>query len=159
MKLFTHLLESFPELPRSWKIFFWNFYPPFVGAGIRITELAEDFTSAEVKLSARWWNRNYVGSHFGGSIYAMCDFFHMVLLIELLGPGYIVRDKGADLRFLKKGTGILRAHFAVDASTVAEIWNNPSDVQERKFLVQVKNEAGEVVAEVTKILHIRRTGA
>jgi len=55
-----------------------------------------------VSLRLRWWNRNYIGTIFGGSIYSMCDPFHMVILLELLGPNYLVRDKGAEIRFLKR---------------------------------------------------------
>jgi len=86
----------------------------------------------------------------------MCDPFPMVMLMELLGPKYIVRDKSAQIRFLKKSTGEITARMEISTKTVAEIWNCPEDVQERSFLAQVKNEKNEVVAEVTKLLHIRR---
>jgi hypothetical protein len=110
----------------------------------------------ELRLKLRWWNRNYIGTMFGGSIYSMCDPIHMVILIEQLGPGYIVRDKGAEIRFLKKCTTSATARFEIGSKAVAEIWNCPDEVQERKFTVQVKDEVGDVIAEVTKVLHIRR---
>ncbi|MGZ3653868.1 MAG: DUF4442 domain-containing protein, partial [Bdellovibrionota bacterium] len=90
---------------------------------------------------------------------AMCDPMHMVMLIQLLGPRYIVRDKGADVRFLQKGTDTAWARFEISSKTVAEIWNDPREVQERKFTVQIKNHQGEVIAEVVKYLHIRRKPA
>ncbi len=140
-------------------LYLWNLYPPFLGAGIRITKIAPDLSSVEVKLKLRWWNRNYIGTMFGGSIYSMCDPFHMVILIEQLGPDYIVRDKGAEIRFLKKGTNTATALFAVDPQTIALIWNHPEDVQERHFLALVKDNSGDVIAEVRKTLHIRRKSA
>ena len=141
MRLLFLLFEIMPRLPAHWKIYLWNFYPPFLGAGIRIEKVSPDFTFAELSLRLRWWNRNYIGSLFGGSIYSMCDPMHMVLLIQLLGPDYVVRDKGAEIRFLKKGTGKVRAVFEISPQKVAEIWNDPAEVQERKFLARVQNEA------------------
>lgn len=159
MKHVTFLLEAIPPLPKHWRLYLWNFYPPFFFAGIRIRYIAPDFTSAETTLRLRWWNRNYIGTMFGGSLYAMCDPLHMVMLMELLGPDYVVRDKGAEVRFLKKGLGLATARFEIGTKTVAEIWNDPAAVQERRFLVQARDESGEVIAEVVKLLHVRRRDA
>src|SRR5690242_3493320 len=59
-----------------------NLYPPFLGAGIHVRRISEDFRTIDVEMPLRFWNRNYVGTHFGGSLYAMCDPFFMVMLIE-----------------------------------------------------------------------------
>jgi acyl-coenzyme A thioesterase PaaI-like protein len=80
-----------------------NAWPPFLGAGIRVTRLGPHAVDVEMKL--RFWNRNYVGTHFGGSLYAMTDPFFMLMLIENLGPEYIVWDKTATIRFKEAGTG------------------------------------------------------
>ena len=50
-----------------------NLWPPFLFAGIRVCAIDADFRSAEVELRMRPWNRNYVGTHFGGSLFAMAD--------------------------------------------------------------------------------------
>ncbi len=155
----TFLFEAWPRLPKHVLVLLWNFYPPFFFAGIRIRWVAPDFTSAVTSLRLRWWNRNYIGTLFGGSMYSMCDPLHMVMLMELLGPGYIVRDKGAEIRFLKKGLGRVTARFEITPKQVAEIWNDAAETQERRFTVQVRDEAEDVVCEVVKVLHIRRTGA
>jgi acyl-coenzyme A thioesterase PaaI-like protein len=141
---------------QHWLMYLWNFYPPFFGSGIRITYVAPDFSAVEVKLRLRWWNRNYIGTLFGGSLYMMCDPFHMVILIKLLGSKYIVRDKGAEIRFLKKGENSAHVRFEVGSKEIAEIWHSDDEVQERKFLAHVRNDEGEVIAEVRKTLHIRR---
>jgi acyl-coenzyme A thioesterase PaaI-like protein len=153
------LLEIFPSLPAHWYLYLWNFYPPFFGAGIRIHHVAPDFSSARTSLRLRWWNRNIIGTLFGGSLYSMCDPMHMVLLSHLLGPDYVVRDRGAEVRFLRKGVNSAHAHFEISTRTVAEIWNDPSEVQERKFKVEVRDREGDVIAEVVKTLYIRRKGA
>ena len=159
MRALFFLVELLPRPPRHFWLYVWNLYPPYLFAGIRIHRIAPDFSSAETTLRLRWWNRNYIGTLFGGSLYSMCDPIHMVMLLELLGPAYLVRDKGAEIRFLRKGLGKVRARFAIDAATIAEIWAHPSEVQERRFTVEVRGEDGEVVAEVIKVLHIRRKSA
>lgn len=138
------------------KLFLWNLYPPFLGAGIRITYVSEDVSVIEARLRLHWWNKNYIGTLFGGSIYSLCDPFHMVVLMHQLGDGYIVRDKGAEVRFLKKSGPELKARFEIPEAHLEEIRRSPQEVQERRFLAQVKDPSGQVVAEVTKILHIRR---
>jgi hypothetical protein len=70
-----------------------NAYPPYLGAGVRLTRIAEDFHSVDVEMRLRRWNRNTVGTHFGGSLYSMVDPFFMIMLTELLGSGYAVWDK------------------------------------------------------------------
>ncbi len=143
-------------MPSHWLLYFWNFYPPFFGSGIRITHVEPDFSSIEVSLRLRWWNKNYIGTLFGGSLYMMCDPFHMVMLIKLLGTKYLVRDKGAEVRFLAKGENGAHVRFEIDSRTIAEIWDCEDGVQERQFLALVRNDEGEVIAEVRKYLHIRR---
>src|ERR1039458_6644721 len=50
-----------------------NLWPPFLGAGIRIKHIAPDMKAVDVEMKLRWWNANYVGTHFGGSLFAMTD--------------------------------------------------------------------------------------
>ncbi|MBI3536769.1 MAG: DUF4442 domain-containing protein, partial [Chloroflexi bacterium] len=61
-----------------------NLYPPFVGAGIR-SKISRDHRRIEVWMKLRWYNLNAVGTHFGGSLYAMCDPWFMLILIKALG--------------------------------------------------------------------------
>lgn len=86
-------------------------YPPFLGAGIRIARMSEDLREIDVEMKLHWWNANYVGTHYGGSLYSMADPFYMLMLIENLGRDYIVWDKAASIRFRKPGKGTMRAEF------------------------------------------------
>ena len=72
-------------------------------------------------MKRRFYNRNYVGTHFGGSLYAMTDPFYMLMLIQILGPGYIVWDKSASIKFVKPGRGSVTADFHVTNEFVEEI--------------------------------------
>jgi acyl-coenzyme A thioesterase PaaI-like protein len=135
-----------------------NFYPAFLGAGIRARHVAEDFRLVEVEMPLHFWNRNYVGTHFGGSLYSMCDPFFMIMLINNLGPDYIVWDKAATIRFKRPGKGTMKACFRLPEERVAEIraQADAGGKVEPTFTVQVTDAEGNVVAEVEKLLYVRR---
>ena len=135
-----------------------SLYPPFLGAGIRVRRISEDFRTIDVEMPLRFWNRNYVGTHFGGSLYSMCDPFFMVMLIENLGPDYIVWDKAATIRFKKPGKGVMKATFTLSPERVEEI-RRQADSQEKvepTFQVVVTDAEGKVVAEVDKLLYVKK---
>ncbi len=137
---------------------FLNVWPPFLGSGIRVKRLQADWKAIDVEMNLRFWNSNYVGTHYGGSLYSMTDPFYMLMLIENLGRNYIVWDKSASIRFRKPGKGRMRAEFRLDEGQVQEIRDKlqTQDKVEPVFMVQVKDESGAVVAEVEKILHVRK---
>lgn len=133
-----------------------NVWPPLLGAGIRVRWRSNREVDVEMKL--RPWNRNYVGTHYGGSLYSMTDPFYMLMLMENLGRDYVVWDKAASIRFRKPGKGRVRAEFRLSDAQLDEI-RDKLTTQERyepAFLVEVKDEAGDVVAEVHKVLHVRK---
>jgi len=135
-----------------------NFWPPFLAAGIRVTRRDSGMKAIDVEMNLRFYNRNYVGTHYGGSLYSMTDPFYMLMLIKNLGRDYVVWDKSAAIRFRKPGTGKVRAEFRLLDSQLDEIREKLKSVEkyEPSFLVEVKDEAGTVVAEVRKVLHIKR---
>jgi acyl-coenzyme A thioesterase PaaI-like protein len=135
-----------------------NFWPPFLGAGIRITHIAPDMKAIDVELKLRFWNANYVGTHFGGSLFAMTDPFYMLMLMANLGRDYIVWDKAATIRYRKPGKGTVRAQFRLTDSQIDDIREKLKTLPkyEPTFQVEVKDEAGEVVAAVEKLLHVRK---
>jgi hypothetical protein len=135
-----------------------NLWPPFLGAGIRVKNLNSDWREIDVEMRLHRWNSNYVGTHYGGSLYSMTDPFFMVMLIENLGSDYIVWDKSASIRFRRPARGTVFAKFRLSPQQVDEIreaLNNEEKI-ERVFSVQVKDESGGVVAEVQKVLHIHK---
>ena len=136
---------------------FINIWPPIAAAGIHV-RWAADMKSADVTMKLRPWNRNFVGTHYGGSLYSMCDPFYMLMLIQNLGPEYIVWDKSASIRFRKPGKGTVRAHFEFTDAQLDDIRGQLKTLPkyEPTYTVEVKNEAGEAVAEVQKTLHIRK---
>jgi len=136
---------------------FVNVWPPLAAAGIHV-RWGADMRSAEVEMKLRPWNRNFVGTHYGGSLYSMTDPFYMLLLISNLGSDYVVWDKAAHIRFRKPGKGKVRAEFRLTDAQLDDIREQLRKLPkyEPTFLVEVKDEAGEVVAEVQKVLHVRK---
>lgn len=133
-------------------------YPPYLGAGIRVTHIAPDFRSAMVEMRQRWYNRNYVGTHFGGSLYSMVDPMYMLLLMRRLGSGYLVWDKSASIEFVRPGRGTVTARFEMSDERLKEI--QAATASGDKYLptwdVEVVDSEGEVVARVHKVLYVRR---
>jgi acyl-coenzyme A thioesterase PaaI-like protein len=135
---------------------FVNLYPPFLGAGIWSQNIDE--RTVRVRLKMNIFNRNLVGVHFGGSLYAMCDPWFMLILMRALGKDYIVWDKSAGIQFLKPALGTVTATFHIPQERVDEI-RAQADNQykvEPVFTVDVLNEQGEAVARVEKLLYVRR---
>ena len=141
---------------RRWLIRMLNLYPPYLGAGVRV-KASPDLRTFEVRMKLRWWNRNYVGTHFGGSLYTMCDPFFMLMLVDALGRGYIVWDKAATIRFRRPGRGAVRATFHIPQERIEEIRAaaDAGGKVEPVFTVEVVDDQGEVVAEVEKLLYVR----
>ena len=135
-----------------------NLWPPFVGAGIHVLGIAPDFRSVKVELRMRWYNRNYVGTHFGGSLYAMTDPFFAVMLIKNLGRGYTVWDKASTIEYLRPGRGTVTASFILKQEQIAEALEMTAagNKFEPTYRVEVVDHAGQVVATVDKTLYIRR---
>lgn len=133
-------------------------YPPYLGAGVRVTYISDDFLTAHVEMPLRFYNRNYMGTHFGGSLYSMCDPFFMLMLINILGPEYIVWDKSAAIRFKRPGKGTVKAIFEIPAERVAEIKAAADSLGkvEPQFQVLVTDAEGQVVAEIDKLLYVRK---
>jgi acyl-coenzyme A thioesterase PaaI-like protein len=132
-----------------------NLWPPLLGAGIKVVRMDKDLRAIDVEMKMRAWNKNIVGSHFGGSLFGMTDPFYMVMLIENLGSGYVVWDKAASIRFKRPGKGTMRAEFRLTDERLAEIRAEMETGErcEPKFVVEVKDEGGEVVAEVERVIY------
>ncbi|MGL6290537.1 MAG: DUF4442 domain-containing protein [Silanimonas sp.] len=134
-----------------------NFWPPFAFSGIHVTRLGRDWRSAEVELRMRPWNRNYVGTHFGGSLFAMTDPFWMILVMRALGPDYVVWDKAGEIEFVKPGRGTVRCGFEVTDALLAELRAAAADGGKvlRWMDCPIVDASGDVVAHVRKQLYVR----
>lgn len=135
-----------------------SLWPPFLFSGIRVTEISDDYRYARVELRMRWYNRNYVRTHFGGSLFSMTDPFWMILMLQRLGPDYRVWDQAGEIQFLQPGKGTVVAEFRLDDAAVDDIRAAAAGGEKvlRWFEVDIRNAVGEVVARVRKQLYVRR---
>lgn len=138
-----------------------NLWPPFLFSGIRVATLTDDYRHARVELRMRPWNRNYVGTHFGGSLFAMTDPFWMLLAMKVLGPEYWVWDKAGEIEFVKPGRGTVSARFDLEDQVLEELRSATAngDKALRWFDTDITDADGDVVARVRKQLYVRRKPA
>ena len=147
------------KLARKARLLRWlmNFYPPYLGAGIRVRHISDDFRRAQVRMGLRWYNRNYVGTQFGGSLYSMTDPFFMLMLLQNLGDDYVVWDKAANIEFVSPGKGRVYADFTITQQLLDEIRQRTAggDKYLPRLHVEVRDEQGTLVARVQKTLYVR----
>ena len=126
---------------------FVNFYPPYLGAGIRVMFIAPDWSTIKVRLALNWLNRNLFGTQFGGSLYAMCDPFFVIILMRQLGADYTVWDRAACIQFLRPGRGPVTTTFHIPTERVEEIraLADRGEKVEPVFQAEVVDETGQVV--------------
>jgi len=135
-----------------------SWYPPYMGAGIRLKKVNPDFTRFEVELKMRFFNRNIFGTHFGGSLYAMSDPFYVFIIMNYLGNGYIVWDKSAKIEFLKPGKGKITGIFEISVEELQKLKSDVDLVTKKTivFKTELKNESGQPIASIEKEIYIRK---
>ena len=146
------------RLSNQTKIKFMNIYPPFLGAGIRLSYISKDFRKAVVTMKLHWWNRNLVGVHFGGSLMSMSDAFYMLLILQNIGKGYIVWDKASTIRFKKPGKGKVSCVFEIN-DTIVEQLKAEADAHGKTEIIlplEITDEEGDVVCELDKTIYVRK---
>ncbi|GAV02680.1 hypothetical protein RvY_13216 [Ramazzottius varieornatus] len=133
-------------------------WPPYLGAGIKMTRMTPDWRNVDIEMPMYFWNKNYVGTHYGGSMFSMTDPWYMIMIMNNLGKDYIVWDKAGSIRFKNPGRGTLRAQFRLTQEQIDEV-RNMADRGERTeptFSVQILDESGLLIAETEKTISIRR---
>lgn len=135
-----------------------GFYGPFLGAGVKLDDMSKDYRHAKVSMPLTFYNKNYMGTQFGGSLYSMVDPWYMLMLIKNLGKNYIVWDKGANIQFRKPGKGKVFAEFTLTQEIIDEIksYVEANTKMDYTFKVEVKDEKGTLICQVDKVVYIRK---
>ena len=135
-----------------------NLYPPYWATGIRVDRIATDWRELDVSMGLHFYNRNYFGSHFGGSLYSMIDPHYVLLLAQVLGPGYRVVDQSARITFIRPGRGRVRAGFRIDDELLDRIDEQTREgaVYRPELTVDVLDEQNRRVARAEKVIYIKR---
>lgn len=143
--------------PRSLKRLL-NVYPPYLGAGITIQYVSNDWKELHVGMPLRWYNRNAVNTHFGGSLYSMIDPHLMLMLMQLLGRDYLIWDKAADIEFVKAGKRKVTSVIKIEDSDLNAIKHNTADGDKYlpEFTVDILDEANDLIARVQKTLYVKK---
>ena len=147
--------ESFKTRLLRWRF---NVFPAYRRTGARLTYLSDDWHEIHIALPLNWKTRNYVGTLFGGSIYAAVDPIYMVMFIRLLGRGYIIWDKSAHITFKRPGRSTLFAKFKIKPEELETIRTRLESERslDRTYRVEVVDEAGKTCAVVEKVLYFRK---
>ena len=142
---------------RLWRAGF-NLFPAYRFGGGKVTYIREDWREIHAAVPHNWRTRNYVGTIFGGSIYAVVDPLYMMMLIKSLGDDYTVWDKGATVQFKKPGESRLHARCVLPAGELEEIRTllAPGESTDRHYEVDLVDDAGTVHATVGKTVYVRQ---
>jgi acyl-coenzyme A thioesterase PaaI-like protein len=135
-----------------------NLIPAYWGTGARVTYIADDCRDVRLELPLSWRTRNYVGTIFGGSIYAAVDPIYMVMLMKNLGRDYVVWDKAASIRFRKPGRTRLYARFTLSEDQLDYVRRavSANGRVDSVYHVALTDSSGTVHADVEKTIHVRR---
>lgn len=135
-----------------------NLWPPFLFNGMRVLEWSDDWRRAKVRLKLAWYNRNFVGTHFGGNLFSMTDPFWMLMTMQALGRDYIVWDKAGEIEFVAPGRETAYAEFHLHDGVLEEIRAATADGGKylRWFETEVTTAGGEVIARLRKQIYVRR---
>lgn len=137
--------------------YLWNFWPPFLGSGIALRHISDDFLRIEAVLKLRPWTKNYVGTQYGGSMFSLTDAFYFVMLMKHSEGKWIIWDKAASIRFKKPGRTNLSAVFEISHADLFDIRKQLAEKGKTEFVrtVNLTDTNGDVVAEVERVIHIR----
>ena len=146
------------NLSARWFRLVMNLWPPFFGLRIHIVHLAPDWREITIRMKLSLRNKNYVGTHFGGGLFAMTDPFFMLMLLHVLGGDYLVWGKSANIQFLNPGRGTVHAHFRLSQEKINEVREKTAGGEkfEPTWRVDIVDASGETVAIVDKTRYIRR---
>jgi acyl-coenzyme A thioesterase PaaI-like protein len=155
MQLFFKTDRKQSSFTRFFK-FIMNFFPVYRGTGGRIIFISSDWKEVYVRLRLNWRTRNYVGTIFGGSLYAAADPILMLQLIRILGKNYVVWDKSAAIRFRRPGVKPLQMSFLVTEELLERITTAVETSGEYEFTEQLDwvDKEGLVYAVVEKTIYV-----
>jgi acyl-coenzyme A thioesterase PaaI-like protein len=137
---------------------FMNCWPPLIAMRIHIERIAPDWREIDVRMKLSLRNKNYVGTHFGGGLFAMVDPFYMLMLSRVLGKSYVVWDKSATIDFVAPGKSTVYAQFRITQAQLEEMLCATADGKkfEPTYEIFIQTVSGETIAKVAKTLYIRK---
>ncbi|MFZ8912726.1 MAG: DUF4442 domain-containing protein [Burkholderiaceae bacterium] len=133
-----------------------NVFPAFRGTGGRLISVSPDFLTITARLRYNWRTKNIMGSVYGGSLFAVTDGPHPIMLMAALGPESVVLDKAASIRYRKPAYEDLTVQFHFSPEEILEIEHRLQ--RENEFEYQVSMDLtgmdGSVFATVDRTLYV-----
>src|SRR5690606_7264101 len=155
MKLST--LKRIPQRwrPRAMRVGF-NLNPAFRGTGGRVDYISPDLLRVRIRLALTRKTRNFVGSLYGGSLFAVTDGVHVAMLLASLQRDVIIWDKAAAIRYRKPAYSTVYADVRLSSRDLIDICLELDNNHEtsRKFTVELKDKAGTVYTVVERLVYI-----
>jgi len=136
---------------------FMQFWPPLLGAGIKVKEFTDDGTRVVVTHKPNMLTKNAMGVAFGGTMSAMTDPFFMLASMHRLGKEYKIWDTAGEIQFLKPGRGTLTADMRIPDETYELIKEKTAGGEKylHWFEVDIVDEEGDTVAHVRRQVYYR----
>ncbi len=165
MKKINRVIQTKPYFLWDWlekilpSTISFNLYPPFLGAGIKIVKIDPNFQFIRVELKLNLLNKNYVGTHFGGSLFSMTDPFYMLMFLKNLGKDYIVWDKSAKIEFIKATQEDVYAEFILSKEEIQNVIQSLETKKslEKIYTIEIKTiQKNETIAKVERVLFFRK---
>ena len=153
-KLFTFLNRFFNKSTLFKTMF--NISPMYRRSCGKITFVSDDLHVVKVKIPLTYKNKNYVGSMFGGSLFAATDPIYMIQLMQILGKEYVVWDKATEIRFKKPAYSHAFVTFEFNSEEIEQIIEKVKHEKEVDWVKNLKITNGKetIFTELNKTIYI-----
>ena len=142
--------------PRRFALAF-SLYPPLLASGIRVRDIASDWSAGTLELHLRPWNRNVHGAAFGGTLFSMTDALFGTLVMLRLGTDYEAWTRTGTFQYLSPGRSGATARIEVTDELLDTIRTEVAEdgFCNIPFTTVIENPDGSVVGIGQQDLHCR----
>ena len=118
--------------------------------------VSQDLRLMRAKLAHGWRTKNIVGSIYGGSLFAVTDGPHPMMLMAALGRDVIVWDKTAVIRYRKPAFTDLTVDFTLTDADLEKIRTTLKDHEEceHDFSMELLDDKGQTHASIVRTIYI-----
>lgn len=155
-KTITEVGQKFISKEKLFRYGF-NLSPMYRRSTGKITYVSGNLHDIKIVIPISYKNRNYMNTVFGGSMFAAVDPIPMIQLTQILGNGFVVWDKSAEIYFKKPAKENLYADFVFTDAELEDIKQRVATEQEITITkrTQLTNKDKTVVyCEVDKKIYV-----
>lgn len=136
-----------------------NWSPMYRRSTGKIIEVSEDVFYVKIKIPLSIKNKNYMGSIFGGSLFAATDPIYMIQLINILKDDFVVWDKEATIKYKRPARETVFTEFIFTEKDIEYIKSTVAKNGEMDIIktTNIVTKDGLVVAELSKTIYVANT--